>query len=62
MRWYNRGALFRWHRHFAWLPVRLQTSGCWAWLEWVWRRGTEHTSEVRRRRLTTWWTWEYRDA
>lgn len=31
--------LTRWHRWFAWRPVRVKSGECY-WLEWVERKGT----------------------
>lgn len=46
--------LRRWHRYFAFFPVRVGEREC-VWLEWVERMGTQH--------MCGWeyvWTWEYR--
>lgn len=32
-----RGAGMRVSKHFAWLPIKLEEDGRWAWLQWVWR-------------------------
>jgi hypothetical protein len=48
--------LGKWHRWFAWHPVRIGPHDC-RWLEYVWRRGDRHGSWD-----GTWWEWQYNDA
>ena len=44
----------RWHKWFAWCPVRLGEREC-VWLETVERKGIiQYTTSA------SWWSWEYR--
>ena len=44
----------KWHKWFAWRPVRLSAHDC-RWLEHVGRRGIYKNGH-----FESWWEWEYR--
>lgn len=46
----------KWHRWFAWYPVRIGPNDC-RWLECVERKGKHHCSW-----FDEMWLWEYRAA
>ena len=53
MRWYPKWLQEKWHKWYAWRPVRfdypIKVSGAWVWREWV------------ERKSIGWGIWMYRD-
>ena len=35
-----------WKPWFAWFPVRIEDTGEWVWLEWIWRHADRYRSDV----------------